>query len=166
MTTTIEVIARNTGEIAYVVRSEAEKVAFQSMPPITGIQSPLVVDLTANPGLMELIDGNSWHRYRIVAGRLQKDGAEVFIHPDTEAESDRRALPDIIQEFRDAALAPTPTILTDYLANAAPNAAQSRDALKALVEFHELSRSDAFSLTRKLGRVVRFLAKTTKVLGL
>lgn len=99
--TSIKVVPFNTGEVARVYKSLEEEAVYANLPPLTNVQAPVVIDLESNPRLAELVDGNNWHLYRINAGIITRDGQTVAVHPASEAEADRLALPNVFDRLRD-----------------------------------------------------------------
>lgn len=98
--TSIRVIPFNTGEIARVYKSLEEEAVYANLPPLANVQAPVLIDIESNPRLAELADGNNWHRYRINAGVITRDGQTVPVHPSSEAESIRVAMPDIVDDLK------------------------------------------------------------------
>lgn len=97
----IKVIAMETsGIIVRVYKSQEEEALYAGLPLPGNTQPPVTIDLAENAMLAELVDGNNWHRYRVQAGALAKDGTSVTVHPNSEAENDRLALPGLFTDLR------------------------------------------------------------------
>lgn len=130
--TALRIIAYNTGEIARVIRSEGEAAIYAQLPPLVNVQAPVPIDMTENPVLSELADGNNWYRYRLNGGNLTRDGVAFPIHPNSEAESDRQALSGLF----DAAQNYLGVVLLDTTATAAEvrtRVNQNTQAIKGLI---------------------------------
>lgn len=109
------IIAHNNGMILRAYKSDEEEAAYAVLGPIPNSQPKVMVDLENNRVFEELINVNELHRWRLNAGLFTRDGAIVNVHPASEAEATRLALPNIVQALKDfrqlGVLAPTATVV-------------------------------------------------------